>query len=291
MKLTLLILGFCFSLLFGDIENNTPEAKYPFYSGEVNIVPSQLESDSIQLVCDTAGNPLFFSREVFTEACETGVCFPIRITLFWDYSGSFLGFSVPEDFPLTKAGHKEFSDFDYFQLYTLLNHPDSKISKFTKKDLVKMNENSKDKPDAVSGATVQVAKEEVVSGAAFTCIELWNKVNRNSGVFSPANFNGAKTYPELEKDALQEKLNTIKKLSVGELAVLLKQAQGEKLLRKFSMQMSLTKQLDELSPLHCLIISNYLNREDYLYLEARTIFKKNEVIRNCFSAMINAEIK
>ena len=102
-----------YTLLFSLTGKINQESKnYPFYSGEVHIASSILKNDSTKLVSDASGDPLFFSRDVFTEACETGVCYPIRITLFWDYAGGFLGFSVRDDYPLTKAGHNRITSYN-----------------------------------------------------------------------------------------------------------------------------------------------------------------------------------
>ncbi|MDX8341363.1 hypothetical protein SLH46_19345 [Draconibacterium sp. IB214405] len=275
-----------FSLVsnFNDKENGVKPEAYPLYAGKVQLSSSSLKDDSTKLVSDVAGNPLFYSREVLTEACETGVCYPIQLTLFWDYAGSFLGFSVPAEFPLTKDGHKEFSELDYFLLFTLLNHPDSKISKFTKRDLVKVNQKKQDESDAVSGATIKVSNETLVSGAAFTCLSLWNIVNKNTENLDPKNFERT-TSVSISTEDLDSKLSSLKNLSVGELALLLQQAQNEKLLRKFEIQMQLVNQLEGLPALQSLIISNYLNREKYLYPEANEVLKKDKKIAACFLGM------
>ena len=287
MKWILVILSVLYSLVanISVKETGRKTITYPLYSGEVQLASSMLKNDSTKLVSDASSNPLFFSRDVFTEACETGICYPIQITIFWDYSGSFLGFSVPDEFPLTKAGHKEFSELDYFQLFTLLNHPDSKISKYTQMDLVKVNQKKQKATDAVAGATVKVSNETMVSGAAFTCLSLWNIVNRNTESLDPENFERSASVRISLEDS-EDKLSSLKNLSAGELALLLKWAQDQKLLRKFEIQMQMVNQLEELPALQSLIISNYLNREKYLYPEANEVLKKNKKIADCFLGMI-----
>ncbi len=279
-----------FSVLNFLVAENTEQisrsqiAAYPFFTDEVRIASSNLDDDSTKLISNAGGDPLFFSREVFTEACETGICYPIQITLFWDCTGSFLGFSIPKEFPLTKAGHKEFSEFDYFQLFTLLNHPESKISKYTKKELVKVNLKKQKTADAVSGATVKVGNETLVSGAAFTCFTLWDIVNRNTENLDPKYF--GETAPDfIAQEDLEGELSNLKDLSANKLALLLTQAQDEKLLRKFEIQMQLVNELEELPELQSLIISNYLSREKFLYPEVKEVFKKNKKIADCFFKM------
>ncbi|WP_319591285.1 hypothetical protein [uncultured Draconibacterium sp.] len=289
MKGLLLVVSMFFSLVAQrpDEMHRSQNLDFPFYADEVLIASSTLESDSTKLVFNASGDPLFFSREVFTEACETGECYPIRITLFWDFAGSFLGFSVPDAYPLTKTGHNEFSESDYFQLFTLLNHPNSKISKYTKKELVKVNLKNQEPTDAVSGATIKVGNEKLVSGAAFTCLTLWDIVNRNTENLHPENFVGVVSN-QSSQEVYDEKLSNLKKLSAGELALQLKQDQDNKQLRKFEVQMQLVNQLDECSVLHSLIINNYLNREKYLYPEVNEVLKKNTKIVDCFLKMTHS---
>lgn len=266
------------------------ESLYPFYSGEVVVKSSEILTDSTKLVLDTFGDPLFYFREIYTEVCETEVCFPVQLTLYWDFAGSFLGFSVPSEFPLTKAGHKKFRRVEYFQLYTLLNHPDSKLGKLNKKDLVKHNKTSENDPDAVTSETIHVSGETLVSGAAFTCFTLWNVVNKNDNLHSETfgmkvDFTGTGNLDDWENQ-----IKNIQQISPAKFALLLKNADEQRFLRNFSVQQLLTENLDSLSPLKCLIINNYLNRQKYVYPETTEKLKQCKKIEDCFALMVS-EVK
>ena len=286
---------FCFFLLFvlplipenklqegRPVSNNT----YPFYSEEAFVTSSETLIDSTKLVLDAFGDPLFYSREIYTEVCETQICFPVKLTLFWDFAGSFLGFSVPSQFPLTKAGHKKFGRLEYFQLYTLLNHPNSKLAKLDKKDLVKYNKLQGDEPDAVTGETIHVSGEALVNGAAFTCFTLWDIVNKKENLVAEnfgqkTNFTGTKSLDDWESE-----FEKMQQISPGKFALLMKDADEQRFLRKFSVQQLLTDKLDSLSPLKCLIVNNYLNRQKYIYPETKEKLKQCKKIEECFNKMI-----
>ena len=206
--------------------------------------------------------------------------------MYWDFAGSFLGFSVPDEYSLTKAGHKKFNRLEYFQLYTLLNHPNSKLGKLNKKDLVKHNKSLGNEPDAVTGETIHVSGETLVGGAAFTCFTLWNIVNAQdnfqaSSFGQKVDFSGAENLNEWERE-----LEDIQQISPGKFALLLNDADKQRFLRKFSVQQLLTDKLDSLSPLKCLMINNYLNRQNYVYPETRDKLKQCKSIEDCFSKMI-----
>ncbi len=267
-------------------QSQQEEYHFPFYTGDVMAVllqSSEDGSDTLMLVSDNSGEPLFYFSNIYAEVCETQVCYPVQLTLYWDFSGSFLGFQIPQNHPLTKAGHKEFSPFEYFQLYTLLNHPDSKLGKLDKKDLVKHNNSSEETPDAASGATIHLSTETMVSGAAFTCFTLWNKVDSVNQILTKN-----KSDNKMSPDVLKSKLAGIDHISPGELALLLQSADEHGQLKKFAVQKILTDDLNKFSPLKSLIISNFINRQRYIYPEVAGKLKQNRQIQKCFNNMIAA---
>lgn len=214
------------------------------------------------------------------------VCFPVQITMFWDCSGSFLGFYIPRNRPLTKSGHKEFGQFEYFQLYTLLNNPNSKLGKLDKKDLVKHNYVSKDAPDAISGETIHISNEIMVSGAAFTCYTLWNKVD------STRQFITGKLVDSevISQNDFKVEITNINEIPAAKLALILKIADEQKWLRKLSIQNELVENINTISPLKSLIVSNYLNHQKYLYPEVKAKLDNCRNLQECFENMIGAAL-
>ncbi|WP_321371140.1 hypothetical protein [uncultured Draconibacterium sp.] len=273
----------CF-LIWGSEYGNAqlPAEKWamPFYDGAVETPSISNLNDSVLFAGDSAGNPQFYFQDVEAEVCEDKLCFPVEITLFWDVAGEFLAFHVSENTPLTKADHVLFTKYDYYQLFQLLNSPDSKLARYKKADLVQHNRKNTGAVDAVSGATVRIAKEPMVNGAAFTCFSLWNIVYRQNPVPQPG---GMK---QLDKEAMEDGLENPAKLSACELTVLLNQAHREKKLRKLSVQKQLTAQLSKMNPLQCLLVSNYLNRQNYIYPEAAEDLRSCTKIERTFARMI-----
>jgi len=140
------------------------------------------ENDStmydVNLAVAKDGLPLYFFRNVFTPVCYTEVCKPVRIDLYWDLLGNYLGFQVPSHEPLTKTDHKEFETKDYEQLHQILLNTQSILQDFNIYELVDTRTyNLSDSVDAITGATPKTIKNEVIGGAVYTCFTLWHIAN------------------------------------------------------------------------------------------------------------------
>lgn len=140
------------------------------------------ENDStiydVNLAVAKDGLPLYFFRNVFTPVCYTEVCKPVRIDLYWDLLGNYLGFQVPSHQPLTKTDHKEFETNDYEQLHKILLNTQSILQHFNIYELVdRRTYDLSDSVDAITGATPKTIKNEVIGGAVYTCFTLWHIAN------------------------------------------------------------------------------------------------------------------
>lgn len=140
------------------------------------------ENDSVtytlKLAYDSAGMPLYYFRNVFTPVCFTDVCKPVYIDLYWDLLGNYIRYEVPETEPLTKADHEEFTEEDYEHLHRILDNPESMLKQFTIYELVDTKTyNLSDSVDAVTGATPQTIRNEVIAGAVYTCFTVWHIVH------------------------------------------------------------------------------------------------------------------
>ncbi|QGY42134.1 hypothetical protein GM418_00230 [Maribellus comscasis] len=285
------ILALLFFAEFHTKENQQKE-QFPFYRNKFSLIPAinrETADDSTMLVADAAQNPLFYCRNIFTEVCNTGECKPAELTLYWDITGNFLGFLVSDDKPLTKIGHREFNKNDYYQLFTVLNNPSSKLRETGEEKLVRLNAQ---KTDATSGATISVKNETLVAGGAFTCFTLWNivyhKNNRlvmnihetiHTGFKNDKNVNDWKTY-----------FSDIQNTHPAELTIALNTADQQKVLRKFSIQTLLTEKLQNLSPIQILLINNYLNRQKYVYPEAKEELKNCKKLQEIFKNMAGLSV-
>ena len=133
------------------------------------------EPYELVLVYDSAQFPAYFFRDIFTPVCLDSVCKPVRIKLFWDLLGNYLRYEVPPDEPLTKLNHEEFAPEDHERLQEILSNEQSLLKDFKMEELVDRNtQKLSDSVDAVTGATKNTVKSEVIEGALYTCYTLWH---------------------------------------------------------------------------------------------------------------------
>lgn len=136
------------------------------------------ETYQLVLVYDRENDPAYFFRDVFTPVCLDSVCKPVRIKLFWDLLGNYLRYEVPADEPLTKLDHEEFTPEDHARLQAILSNENSLLKDFKLEDLVDARtQHLSDSVDAVTGATKNTVKSEVIEGALYTCYTLWHLVH------------------------------------------------------------------------------------------------------------------
>ena len=138
--------------------------------------PDSVIKDSIYLLLSEENIPLAYSCSIQTLVCNDKECLPVDITLFWETTGAYLGFKLPLGLPLTKKEHLPFSEEEYVKLNKLLSNHQSVLSNYKRKDLVVSGENLKE-VDGVSSATVLEVRNVTVSGAVYTCYQLWQIVN------------------------------------------------------------------------------------------------------------------
>lgn len=133
------------------------------------------ESYKLILAYDNGKQPVYFFRDIFTPVCLDDVCKPVRITLFWDLLGNYLRYEVPKDEPLTKLDHADFTAADHAKLQEILLNENSLLKDFKMEDLVdSSSQRLSDSVDAVTGATKNTVKGEVIEGALYTCYTLWH---------------------------------------------------------------------------------------------------------------------
>ena len=129
----------------------------------------------LQLALDADNRPLYYYRNIFTPVCYTGECKPVYINLYWDLLGNYVRYDLPAKEVLTKLDHREFKRDDYEKLHDILARPNSLLADLAITDLiVPGTENLSDSVDARTGATLKTIKNEVISGAVYTCYTLWH---------------------------------------------------------------------------------------------------------------------
>ncbi len=120
--------------------------------------------------------PVMYSRKVVTAVCIKGECRLVRIELFWDCTGRYLGFELPPGEFLSKTEHVKFVPSEYDRLHKLLSDPLSALANYALSDLVIVKDSTKQKVDAKSSATIAAVLDYIVEGAVYTTYTLWHIV-------------------------------------------------------------------------------------------------------------------
>lgn len=129
---------------------------------------------------DENGLPVWFGRHFFKDVCMTGKCKMIRLSLFWDGAGNYLGMNIPEEEPLTKSDHTEFVTADYQKLDIILRDTSSILKDLKSEELIIVPDSIDPykayEVDGYTGATQPALAEVVVKDAVYTCHTLWHTV-------------------------------------------------------------------------------------------------------------------
>jgi hypothetical protein len=168
---------------FGDMQPERPTTGFWAMEGSLTVHPfttdklDSLSGQEIYELRDSLGVTLWFGRHIFKDVCITGQCKMIRLWLFWDGAGNYLGFQIPEDEPLTKSDHTEFETPDYEKLHRILTERESILKDLKTEDLTEKPEvENPFEVDGYTAATKPGLDEVVVKDAVYTCHTLWHTV-------------------------------------------------------------------------------------------------------------------
>jgi hypothetical protein len=127
---------------------------------------------------DDNGMTLWFGRHFYKDVCVSGKCKMIRLWLFWDGAGNYLGFQVPRNEPLTKSDHTIFEQKDYIKLDKILKDRSSILKNLRQEALVIIPDSIKNpyELDGYTAATQPALAEVVVKDAVYTCHTIWHTV-------------------------------------------------------------------------------------------------------------------
>lgn len=205
-KTKLAILIICSSLFLGGFNyspHNFYKTAFPskdFLNMEGLIVSHVIENSNDSLsdnkiveLQDKNGLTIWFGRYFYKDICVTGICRMVKLWVFWDGVGNYLGIQLDEREPLTKSDHTPFEPQDYIRLDEILSDTVSILKELQYEDLViedKPQLNIDDRTeknlfevDGYSSATLPSLKEYVVKDAVFTCYTLWHTVYGETKVY------------------------------------------------------------------------------------------------------------
>lgn len=135
-----------------------------------------LSGEFLHQVKTLEGIPLFYTKDILTGVCFDNKCRPLNLTVYWNITGRYLGFKLPDGEFLSRYDHKPFAAEDYIRLHKLLADPHLPLGNVPFEELIRPSEVPADSLDAVSGATSKDILAYVVEGAAYTTYTMWNIV-------------------------------------------------------------------------------------------------------------------
>lgn len=169
-----------------------------------------IPNDTLFADINKAGVPLKYWRKITTEVCIDGECRFVQIDLFWNITGRYLGFRLPNGEFLSKTEHDPFNDEEYDRLHNLLSDPNSALANYSLKELVIEPDSSLKGVDAVSSATLTAVLDYIVEGAVYTTYTLWHIAHGSTKLaiekLTTKNLNADLTFQILEKGDIRDKV-------------------------------------------------------------------------------------
>jgi hypothetical protein len=201
-------------------ENKHPEIvrlHEPSFPGKIDkIIPhainfsDTIHSDTLYEYILPDGFPVMYARNIPTEVCIDNECRPVNIRLFWNSTGRYLGYKLPEGEFLSKTKHTPFTAEEYDRLHTLLGDPLSPLAHYKITELVNAKDSAKTAVDAVSSATIAAVLDYIVPGAVYTTYTLWHIVygetKREIELRTSAKLTPAQVIKFLDSEILEDKV-------------------------------------------------------------------------------------
>lgn len=137
---------------------------------------SEISIDTLYQYISAEGFPVYYSRNIRTNVCFDNKCRLLDIIVYWNLTGRYLGFELPEEEYLSKTDHDPFTEEEYVRLNELLLNPTSPLGLYSYKELLLESASNAEEVDGVSGATSKEVLEFVVEGAAYTTHKLYEVI-------------------------------------------------------------------------------------------------------------------
>ena len=128
--------------------------------------------DTLFQVRAASGLPIAYYKKIYTGVCFDNECRMLDIVLYWNITGRYLGFELPEGEFLSKFDHEPFTESEYERLHSLLADLLSPLGMYAYNELAPRPPVEEEEVDGVTSATSKDILEYVVEGAAFTTYTL-----------------------------------------------------------------------------------------------------------------------
>jgi len=126
-----------------------------------------IPDDTLTIYLSATSQPEAFSRNIYTAVCIDTLCRPVDITLYWEMTGKFIGYSLPPGEELTKREHVPFLESDYKRLGEILSDSTSQLGYYSPEEIHPAKQTVK-KSDGITGATLPDLSPWIVPEAAYT---------------------------------------------------------------------------------------------------------------------------
>lgn len=135
-----------------------------------------IPSDTLFQIRSKEGYPISYFRKIKTGLCFDKKCRLLDIVLYWNITGRYLGFELPEDEFLSKSDHEPFVMKEYQRLSEILADTRSPLANFTYNQLILKPDPEDIEVDGISSATSPAVLAHVVEGAVYTTYMLWHLI-------------------------------------------------------------------------------------------------------------------
>jgi len=132
-----------------------------------------IPDDTLTIYFSATSIPEAFSRNIYTAVCIDSLCRPVDITLYWEVTGKYIGYSLPPHEELTKREHVPFLERDYKRLNEILSDSTSQLGFYSPEEIHPSKEAVK-KTDGITGATLPDLSPWIVPEAAYTSYTIWH---------------------------------------------------------------------------------------------------------------------
>lgn len=132
--------------------------------------------DSLFQIRSAKGLPIAYYKKIYTGVCFDNECRMLDIVLYWNITGRYLGFELPQGEFLSKFDHEPFTESEYERLHGLLADMLSPLGMYAYNELASKPQVEETEVDGITSATSKDVLEYVVEGAAFTTYTLRNLV-------------------------------------------------------------------------------------------------------------------
>lgn len=184
-KIGLLNTVFSVAILFSAFHSRD-RIRY-FHSQTIQLKPDTVQAfvsqfkddagnDTLFQIRSKEGYPVSYFRKIKTSVCFDNKCRLLDIVLYWNVTGRYLGFELPDGEFLSKTEHEPFKPEEYVRLNDLLADPFSPLANFSYEELVPKTDPVTAGIDAVSSATSKNVLDYVVVGAVYTTYKMWHFV-------------------------------------------------------------------------------------------------------------------